>query len=389
MEQLQYTFSKLLKETSTSFHRYMYNRINWNARMIGLMGPRGIGKTTLVLQHIKERLPRNESLYVQAEDFYFASHRLTDLADAFAKIGGKYLFIDEIHKYKDWSRELKLIYDYHSELHIVFTGSSVLDIAKGAYDLSRRALVYEMQGLSYREYLELFHDIHFPTCTLQQLLRQEVEMPEGFLPLKYFDGYLQRGYYPFADGDISQYIQQVVNATIDTDIPQYADLTISTARKLKRLLAIIAQSAPFKPNFSQIGGQLEISRNNVSDLCAYLEKAGLIGQLRTSTGGIQGLGKVDKIYLDNPNLIYTLGRENVEIGTVRETFFFNQTRSQMTVTVSPVSDFLIDGKYTFEVGGKKKKQRQLQDVADGYVVKDDIETGYGNIIPLWMFGMLY
>lgn len=389
MEQLQYTFSKLLKETSTSFHRYMYNRINWNARMIGLMGPRGIGKTTLVLQHIKERLPRNESLYVQAEDFYFASHRLTDLADAFAKIGGKYLFIDEIHKYKDWSRELKLIYDYHSELHIVFTGSSVLDIAKGAYDLSRRALVYEMQGLSYREYLELFHDIHFPVCTLQQLLRQKVEMPEEFLPLKYFDGYLQRGYYPFADGDISQYIQQVVNATIDTDIPQYADLTISTARKLKRLLAIIAQSAPFKPNFSQIGGQLEISRNNVADLCAYLEKAGLIGQLRTSTGGIQGLGKVDKVYLDNPNLIYTLGRENVEIGTVRETFFFNQTRSQMTVTVSPVSDFLIDGKYTFEVGGKKKKQRQLQDVADGYVVKDDIETGYGNIIPLWMFGMLY
>lgn len=389
MEQLQYTFSKLLKETSTSFHRYMYNRINWNARMIGLMGPRGIGKTTLVLQHIKERLPRNESLYVQAEDFYFASHRLTDLADAFAKIGGKYLFIDEIHKYKDWSRELKLIYDYHSELHIVFTGSSVLDIAKGAYDLSRRALVYEMQGLSYREYLELFHGIHFPVCTLQQLLRQEVEMPESFLPLKYFDGYLQRGYYPFADGDISQYIQQVVNATIDTDIPQYADITISTARKLKRLLAIIAQSAPFKPNFSQIGGQLEISRNNVADLCAYLEKAGLIGLLRTSTGGIQGLGKVDKIYLDNPNLIYTLGRENVEIGTVRETFFFNQTRSQMTVTVSPVSDFLIDGKYTFEVGGKKKKQRQLQDVADGYVVKDDIETGYGNIIPLWMFGMLY
>lgn len=389
MEQLQYTFSKLLKETSTSFHRYMYNRINWNARMIGLMGPRGIGKTTLVLQHIKERLPRNESLYVQAEDFYFASHRLTDLADAFAKIGGKYLFIDEIHKYKDWSRELKLIYDYHSELHVVFTGSSVLDLAKGAYDLSRRALVYEMQGLSYREYLELFHDIHFPVCTLQQLLRQEVEMPEGFLPLKYFDGYLQRGYYPFADGDISQYIQQVVNATIDTDIPQYADLTISTARKLKRLLAIIAQSAPFKPNFSQIGGQLEISRNNVADLCTYLEKAGLIGLLRTSTGGIQGLGKVDKVYLDNPNLIYTLGRENVEIGTVRETFFFNQTRSQMTVTVSPVSDFLIDGKYTFEVGGKKKKQRQLQDVADGYVVKDDIETGYGNIIPLWMFGMLY
>ena len=389
MEALQSTFSKLLKETSTSFHRYMYNRINWNARMIGLMGPRGIGKTTLVLQYIKEELPRKESLYVQAEDFYFANHRLIDLADRFAKIGGKYLIIDEIHKYKDWSRELKLIYDYHSELHIVFTGSSVLDIAKGAYDLSRRALVYEMQGLSYREYLELFHGIHLPVCTLQQLLQQKVEIPNDFLPLQYFGDYLQRGYYPFADRDINRYIQQVVNATIDTDIPQYADLTVSTARKLKRLLAIIAQSAPFKPNMSQIGGQLEISRNNVADLCAYLEKTGLVGQLRTSTGGIQGLGKVDKIYLDNPNLIYTLGAPNIEIGTVRETFFYNQTHALFSVTASPISDFLIDGQYTFEVGGKKKRQSQLQNLSDGYVVKDDIVSGYGNIIPLWAFGMLY
>lgn len=389
MEHLQATYHKLIRETNTAFHRYMYTRINWDARMIGLMGPRGIGKTTLVLQHIKEQLPLNESLYVQAEDFYFASHRLVDLADAFAKMGGKYLFIDEIHKYKDWARELKLIYDYHAELHVVFTGSSVLDIAKGAFDLSRRALMYKMQGLSYREYLELFHGIQFPLCTLSQLLQQDVEIPDGFLPLQHFADYLQRGYYPFSNDDINQYVQQVVNATIETDIPQYADLSVSTARKLKRLLAIIAQSAPFKPNMSQIGGQLEVSRNNVADLCAYLEKAGLIGQLRTSTNGIQGLGKVDKIYLDNPTLIYTLGNQNVEIGTVRETFFFNQIRSLMPVTVSPVSDFLIDGKYTFEVGGKKKKQRQLQDIENGFVVKDDIETGYGNIIPLWMFGMLY
>ena len=389
MEQLQATFHKLLGEITTTFHRYMYGRINWNARMIGLMGPRGVGKTTLVLQHIKEQLPRKESLYVQVEDFYFASHRLTELADAFAKIGGKYLFIDEIHKYKDWSRELKLIYDYLAELHVVFTGSSVLDIAKGASDLSRRALMYEMQGLSYREYLELFHDIHFPLCTLQQLVNQEVNIPSGFLPLQHFADYLQRGYYPFANGDINQYIQQMVNTTIETDIPQYADMSVATARKLKRLLAIIAQSAPFKPNMSQIGGQLEVSRNNVADLCVYLEKAGLIGQLRTSTGGIQGLGKVDKVYLDNTPLIYALGNQNVEIGTVRETFFFNQTRSLCHVSASPISDFLIDGKYTFEVGGKKKKQRQLQGIEDGFVVKDDIETGYGNIIPLWLFGMLY
>ena len=389
MEQLQATYRKLLRETTTTFHRYMYDRINWEARMIGLMGPRGIGKTTLVLQHIKEQLPQERSLYVQAEDFYFATHRLTELADSFAKIGGRYLFIDEIHKYKDWSRELKLIYDYHAELHVVFTGSSVLDIAKGAFDLSRRALMYEMQGLSYREYLQLFHGTHFPVCSLSQILHQEVTLPAGFLPLQHFADYLQRGYYPFADGDINQYVQQVVNATIETDIPQYADLSVSTSRKLKRLLAIIAQSAPFKPNMTQIGGQLEVSRNNVADLCTYLEKAGLVGQLRTSTGGIQGLGKVDKIYLDNTTLIYVLGGGQVETGTVRETFFFNQTRLQLPVTSSPVSDFLIDGKYTFEVGGRKKKQAQLQGIENGYVVRDDMETGYGNVLPLWLFGMLY
>lgn len=390
MEKLQATFDKLWRETDTMFHRYMYYRINWDIRMIGIVGPRGVGKTTLVLQHIKEQLPRDKSLYVQAEDFYFVSHRLTDLADEFAKLGGKYLFIDEIHKYQDWSRELKLIYDYHSELHIVFTGSSVLDITKGAFDLSRRAYVYEMQGLSYREYLQLFHGIVIPVCSFEQLLRHEMEIPAGFLPLQYFSDYLRHGYYPFGnDNDIQRYIQQVVNATLETDIPQYAELSVATARKLKRLLGIIAQSAPFKPNMSQIGGQLEVSRNSIADLCVLLEKSGLIAQLRTSTQGIQGLGKVDKIYLDNPVLIYVLGEPHVEIGTVRETFFFNQLRIVRHVASSAVSDFLVDDKFTFEVGGRKKKQTQLQGVQNGYVVKDNIETGYGNVIPLWAFGMLY
>lgn len=390
MQRLQATFDKLLRETSTAFHRYMYDLINWDARMIGLMGPRGIGKTTLVLQYVKEQLPRNASLYVQAEDFYFASHRLTELADEFARLGGKYLFIDEIHKYKDWARELKLIYDYHSELHIVFTGSSILDITKGAFDLSRRALMYEMQGLSYREYLQLFHNVVFPVCSIDQLLRQEVELPSGFLPLQHFSDYLKRGYYPFGDDDdIEKYIRQVVNATIETDIPQYAELSVAATRKLKRLLAIIAQSAPFKPNMTQIGAQLGVSRNSIADLCVLLEKSGLIRLLRTSTHGMQGLGKVDEIYLDNPSLIYALGESDIEIGTVRETFFFNQTRRIKSVTSSPISDFFVDDKYTFEVGGRKKKQRQLQNIENGYVVKDDIETGYGNIIPLWMFGMLY
>ena len=388
MERLQATFDKLLRETTSTFHRYMYDRIDWNTRIVGLLGPRGVGKTTMVLQYIKENLPRKESLYVVAEDLYFANHTLVDLADTFARTGGKYLIIDEIHKYKGWSRELKLIYDYHSELHVFFTGSCILDIYKGISDLSRRVLTYEMQGLSYREYLSLFHQIELPVYSIQQILNQEVELPQGFLPLQHFSDYLQRGYYPFRDNNFERYIMNVVNTTLEVDIAQYADLTPATIRKLKRLLAIIAQAAPFKPNFTQIGGQLEVSRNNIADLCAWLEKAGLIGQLRDSTGGIQGLGKVDKVYLDNATLIYVLGNKSTEIGTIRETFFYNQMRVITNVISSRISDFEIDGK-TFEVGGRKKKQKQIQNAEQGYVVKDDIETGYGNIIPLWQFGLTY
>ena len=388
MERLQATFDKLLRETTSTFHRYMYIRIDWNARIVGLLGPRGVGKTTMVLQYTKENLQRKESLYVVAEDLCFASHTLVDLADAFARTGGKYLIIDEIHKYKGWSRELKLIYDYHSELHVFFTGSSILDIYKGISDLSRRVLTYEMQGLSYREYLSLFHQIELPVYSIQQILNQEVELPQGFLPLQHFSDYLQRGYYPFRDNNFERYIMNVVNTTLEVDIAQYADLTPATIRKLKRLLAIIAQAAPFKPNFTQIGGQLEVSRNSIADLCAWLEKAELIGQLRDSTGGIQGLGKVDKVYLDNATLIYVLGNKSTEIGTIRETFFYNQMRIITNVISSRISDFEIDGK-TFEVGGRKKKQKQIQNAEQGYVVKDDIETGYGNIIPLWQFGLTY
>ncbi len=389
MERLQATFDKLLRETTSTFHRYMYDRIDWQARMVGLLGPRGVGKTTMVLQYIKENLPRQQTLYVVAEDLYFSAHTLVDLADAFARLGGKYLFIDEIHKYKEWSRELKLIYDYHPELRVFFTGSSILDISKGVSDLSRRVLTYQMQGLSYKEFLLLFHQTELPVYSLEQIIDQQVQLPQGFLPLQHFGEYLRNGYYPFRDDNFEHYITQIVNTTLEVDIAQYADLTPAMVRKLKRLLVIIAQAAPFKPNFTQIAGQLEASRNNIADYCTWLEKAGLIGQLRDSTEGIQELGKVDKVYLDNTALIYALGKQNTEIGTIRETFFFNQLRVLHDITASPVSDFLVSDKYTFEVGGKKKKQKQIKDVSDGYVVKDDIETCYGNIIPLWQFGLTY
>lgn len=389
MDKLQLTFDKLLRETRTDFHRYMYSKINWKGRMIGLVGPRGVGKTTLVLQYIKENLKRSDSLYVTAEDFYFASHKLLDLADEFSKLGGKYLFIDEIHKYKDWSRELKLIYDYHSELQVVFTGSSVLDINKGISDLSRRAVMYKMQGLSFREYLQLFHQIKIDVYSLKDILMQDVTWPEGFRPLAYFADYLQRGYYPFAlETDFELHLQQIINLTLESDIPQYADMNVSTGRKLKQLLSIIAKSVPFKPNMSSIASILNVSRNNIADYCLYIEKAGLIAQLRDNTGGVHGLGKVDKIYLDNTNLMYSLGQDAPDTGNIRETFFLNQMRVEQDVIASPISDFLIDN-MTFEIGGKNKKQKQLQGVDNGYVVKDDIETGYMNVIPLWLFGLNY
>lgn len=356
--------------------------------MIGLTGPRGVGKTTLVLQYIKESLSSDVSLYVTAEDFYFADHRLLELADDFVKRGGKHLFIDEIHRYKDWSKELKLMYDYHPELQVVFTGSSVLDINKGIADLSRRAVMYHMQGLSFREYLLFFHGLEFPIYTLDDILQRKVAMPPQFHPFRFFPNYLELGYYPFSSENQSIHIQQIVNLALETDIPQYAGMNVSTGRKLKQLLAIIAKSVPFKPNISSIATALNVSRNSVSDYCLYIEEAGLIAQLRDDTGGIKGLGKVDKIYLDNTNLIYNLGGDKADIGNIRETFFLNQMRVNHDVVTSSVSDFMIDN-YTFEVGGRKKGKKQIEGIPHSFIVKDDIEFASGNIIPLWHFGFGY
>ena len=389
MDKLQQNFAKLLRETTSVFYRYMYSRINWNARMIGLTGHRGVGKTTMILQHIKDNLSTAETLYITAEDFYFAENKLLDLADNFVKLGGKYLFIDEIHKYKEWARELKLMYDYHPELKVVFTGSSVLDINKGASDLSRRAIMYHMQGLSFREYLELFHKISLPKYTLQEIISHKVQMPAAFKPLAYWGDYLRRGYYPFsADSDFELRLMQIINQTIETDIPIYGDMNVSTARKLKQLLSIISRSAPFKPNISSIATALGSSRNSIADYLLYIEEAGLVAQLRDATGGIKGLGKVDKVYLDNTNLIYTLAPNNAEIGNIRETAFLNQLQVENDVITSKTSDFKI-GDLTFEVGGRSKGQKQLEGVENGYVVKDNIESSYANIIPLWMFGLNY
>ncbi|MDR0575224.1 MAG: AAA family ATPase [Tannerella sp.] len=384
MEQLKVHFHKLLRETNTDFQRSIFNEINWNTRMIGLTGARGVGKTTLVLQHIKLDLQTADTLYVVADDFYFADKRLLDLADEFEKRGGKTLFIDEIHKYADWSRELKLIYDYHPQLKVVFTCSSILDIKKGVADLSRRAVMYHMYGLSFREFLSMYKNVTAPVFSLAEIVQHKVEIPEIVHPLPLFEEYIRQGYYPFMqDEDFAIRIRQIVNQTLEVDIPQFASMNVATGRKLKQLMAVIAKSVPFKPNFTQIAAVLETSRNNIADYFLYIEEAGLIGQLRS-----ESWDKVDKVYLDNSNLLHNLAGATPDIGNVRETFFFNQLRTKHEVCISPVSDFRIDG-MTFEVGGKSKSKKQIKDVERGFVVRDNIEFGYDNIIPLWQFGFLY
>lgn len=380
----------MVREVDTSFVRYLDQRINWDDRLIGIKGPRGIGKTTLILQRIRQHLNTTDTLYVVADHFFFTEHRLYDLAIRFADLGGKHLFIDEIHKYKDWSRELKLIHDLRPSLQVVFTGSSMLDIERGEEaDLSRRAVMYDMTGLSFREYLSMFHDIRFPVLTLQQVLAHEVTIPKGFLPLEHFQQYLQHGFYPFASqGSFPIRLGQVVQKTIEIDIPYYAAMNVSTASKLKQMLTIIARSVPFKPNYQKLSQMLDINRAQVKDYMLYLEKAGLVAQLRDSTGGIRALGKVEKVYLANTALAYLLGGRQTDIGNVRETFFISQVQNRYDVLSSSLADFQIED-MTFEVGGSGKGQRQVREAANGYVVKDDITSGLGNIIPLWHFGLLY
>jgi predicted AAA+ superfamily ATPase len=379
----------LIARTSVSFKRYMYDKIPLESRMVGITGPRGVGKTTMLLQYIKEKNDK-DTLYVSADDIYFSRRRLTDLADEFYKNAGKRLFIDEIHKYKDWSVELKNIYDFYPDLKVCFTGSSILDIRKGMADLSRRALMFSMQGFSFREYLKFYHDLDIPVHSFGDIINNNISLFDQVEhPLPLFRDYLQKGYYPMAvEDNLTLRMEQILNLTLENDIPQFANLSVTTARKLKRLLLVVAESVPFKPNFVSLAGKLEVSRNSLEEYMSFMEDAGLIAHLRNQSSGIIGLGKVDKVYLDNPNLIYHLSEKEPEIGNIRETFFLNQMRVNNAPVSSVIADFKI-GKYTFEVGGKNKTQEQIKNTPDAFIVKDDIEYGYRNVVPLWAFGFNY
>ena len=380
-----------LELVSLAFKRYNYDKLPWEARLVGLMGPIGVGKSTLILQHIKSKSPEEQakSLYVSADHSYFTTSTLIETANQFVREGGEWLYIDEVHKYEGWSQELKQIYDSHPGLHVFFTGSSILDIIDGEADLSRRVILFDMQGLSFREYLEMFHGIKTPIRSLEDILNGKTEIEGLQHPIPLFNQYLREGYYPFSkEGFFQQRLQQVIRLTMEVDIPQYANMSPATGKKLRRMLSIIASNVPYKPEATGLANEIKVSRNDIPTYLLYMEKAGMIGQLRDETGGMRGLGKTEKVYLDNTNIIYALSGENANIGNVRETFFYNQTRLALDVTSSKVSDFSI-GKYTFEVGGAKKSHRQIKDVANSFIVRDDTEYANGDILPLWTFGLLY
>ena len=390
MEKLFEKSRAKIAEVSTDYVRRIHDDIAWDDRLVAIMGARGVGKTTLVLQHIKLYDHTPTALYVTADDLWFTSHTLVELADVFYKHGGRTLYIDEVHRYPNWSVELKNIYDTYSRLKVVYTGSSILDIRRGGADLSRRQLEYTMYGLSFREYLLLAHGIKMPVYTLEDVVAQRVEFPVGeHRPIALFKEYMKGGYYPFfQQRDSHTRLQQVVNQVLEVDIPKYAELSLTTIEKLKRLMYVVAQSVPFKPNYSKLGRDLECHRTSVSDLVLLLDKSHLVQILRDDSFGVSSLGKVDKVYLGNTHLAYALSDTVPDVGNLRETVFLTSVKPVYDVMASSVADFKV-GKYTFEVGGKNKKQKQIQGIEDAFVVKDDIEYGYLNVIPLWAFGFLY
>ena len=391
MEKLYELYTKKLKTVSTDFVRYLYDQINWESQLIVIMGARGVGKTTMVLQRILMTDSKKESLYISADNTFFAGNTLYDIATKFAQQGGRVLYIDEVHKYQDWSKEVKMMYDFLPDLKVVITGSSILELLRGTdADLSRRAIRYKLEGLSFREYLNFSLGLNIPAYSLEDILDGKVELPEEVkYPLAHFKEYLSKGYFPFfKQDDYYQRLENVINQTMEVDIPTYARMNVSTARKLKQLLYVISRSVPFKPNFTEIGRAISLDRGTVADHMVYMEKSTLIRQLNFAPDGMDLVQKVDKIYLGNTCFIYALADEHPEIGNIRETFFYCAMCVNHKVTSSPTADFLIKG-HTFEVGGKSKKQKQIKNVRDAFVVKDDIENAYMNVIPLWTFGFNY
>ena len=397
MDSLVENHLQKLSFTKTDFIRSIADKIEWDSRLIGIKGSRGVGKTTLLLQYIKMHYgTSSKALYVSLDNIWFSENKLSELVNRFVSKGGEHLFLDEVHKYPSWSQEIKNIYDDYPNLQVVFTGSSLLEILNARADLSRRAIVYHMQGLSYREYLAMYHKVELAPVTLDQILSNHInisaEVISRIKPLQHFSDYLKNGYYPFYQEKPSQYyqkIEEVVNMILEIELPLLRAVEIAYIQKIKQLLQIISQSAPFVPNLSKLSERIGISSNTLISYLYYLDEVRLINALYKDASGITKLQKPDKLYLENTNLAYSLASDNTEIGNMRETFFINQLIRGHKVTYSEKSDFIIDNKFTFEIGGKKKGNKQIADIENSYIVADGIEYGSGNKIPLWMFGLLY
>lgn len=378
------------------FKRFLFNHINWDSRLIGIKGARGVGKTTLLLQKIKETYPNvDEVMYVSLDNLWFKTHTLEELVKHLYNLGITHIFLDEVHKYPDWSAIIKNLYDTYNDLFIVYTGSSLLEIDNSKVDLSRRQTVYTMPGLSFREYLILEGLVDVVPLLLTDLLKYHVSIAMDMVSktkiLKAFSDYLNHGYYPFyrdAQNDYLLRLEEVANLVIDSDLPAVENVSYGTVNKTKTLLMLIAQSVPFTPNISKLGAQLETGRDLCLKMLYTLDKANLIALFIKNIKDYKHLISPEKIYLNNTNLMYALTAKT-DRGTLRETFFANQMSQVCQLSIPDSGDFVADNTFTFEVGGKCKTFKQIADLPDGYIVIDDAETGYGHRIPIWMFGLLY
>ncbi len=397
MDILKEKHRKKVAGTSLNFIRSTMDHINWSQRLIGIKGARGVGKTTLLLQYIsKYHADDPLVLYTSLDDIYYSGNRLSDVAGRFAREGGRILFLDEVHKYPDWSREIKNIYDDLPELNLVFTGSSLLEIINARADLSRRAVVYTMQGLSYREYLGLACGVYMPAFSLEDILMRThdiTRMINGIIkPLQFFSRYLAGGYYPFVIENEALYhirVEEVVNMIIEMELPLLRGVDVAYTYRLKQLLLIIAQSAPFVPNVTKLSERIGINRNTLITYLTYLQEAGLTRNLYKDASGISILQKPAKIFLENSNLAVAITNNAPDTGNMRETFFANQAGFKNELTYPENGDFMVNGRYLFEVGGRKKGKHQIKEAMNGFVAADDIEYGFDNKIPLWLFGFLY
>jgi len=397
MEELYEDFNRLIEATKFDFERHLCSGIDWEERLIGIVGSRGTGKTTLILQHIKKHFTqRKNALYISLDNIWFTKSGLKPTVHEFYTLGGTHIFIDEVHRYPNWAIEIKNLYDSFPDLHIVFTGSSILEIYKSNADLSRRAITYHLHGLSFREFLRLETNFVAPVLSLKDILDNHIEIASKICSeikiIPAFRAYLEYGYYPFFKEGVKNYsmrLRNVVNVILESDLPAVEKIEYASIYKLRKMLMIVSSLVPYAPNLSTLSSQLEINRATVMKYFIYLQKAGLVRMLTTDQKGMSLMNKPEKLFLDNTNLIHALAPENYNIGNVRETFFMNQLSLKHSISSANKGDFLIDGTFTFEVGGINKTFKQIKDLQESYIAKDDIETGYGNNIPLWMFGMLY